>query len=64
MTDHLLEDARVNSQLEQQQHDDYQAQHEDQNLPMEMDHQQEEHERQEDNVSVLSADNYDDMFFE
>lgn len=64
MTDHLLEDARVNSQLEQQQHDDYQEQHEDQNLPMEMDHQQEEHERQQDNVSVLSANICDGMFFE
>lgn len=58
MTDHLLEDARISSQIEQQQQDGYQEEDQDQGLAMEMENQEDQ-----DNAPVLS-DIYDDMFFE
>lgn len=58
MTDHLLEDARISSQIEQQQQDGYQEEDQDQAPAMEMENQEDQ-----DNAPVLS-DIYDDMFFE
>ncbi|CDH50997.1 predicted protein [Lichtheimia corymbifera JMRC:FSU:9682] len=58
LTDHLLEDARISSQIEQQQQDGYQEEDQDQAPAMEMENQEDQ-----DNAPVLS-DIYDDMFFD
>lgn len=58
MTDHLLEDARISSQIEEQQQDGYQEEDQDQVLAMEVENREEQ-----ENAPMLS-DVYDDMFFE
>ncbi|KAJ8659904.1 hypothetical protein O0I10_004497 [Lichtheimia ornata] len=58
LTDHLLEDARISSQIEEQQQDGYQEEDQDQVLAMEVENREEQ-----ENAPMLS-DVYDDMFFD